>query len=158
MNGTAEAFINGARCLVTGALVIGVAYGILVIFQDGQILDTIIVSLADLTGHLPSWLSAVGTFFFQGVVSFIVPPGSGRAAPPTPIVSPLAEMIGVTQQTAGFPTRRRPWRPRLSHQWLLHGSPGLGPRSLDQMDALDAAVDCGSSDDCDQLNRFRSSH
>ena len=100
MNGTAEAFITGARDLVTGALVIGVAYGILVIFQDGQILDTILVNLADLIGHLPPWLSAVGMFFFQGLVSFIVPSGSGQAALTMPIISPLAEMVGVTQQTA----------------------------------------------------------
>ena len=100
MNGKAETFIDGAWDLVTGVLVIGVAHGILVIFQDGQILDTILVNLAAAISHLPPWLSAVGLFFFQGLVSFIVPSGSGQAALTMPILSPLAEMVGVTQQTA----------------------------------------------------------
>lgn len=98
--GTAEAFVEGAREMVTGALVVGLAYGILVVFQDGQILDTLLIALTQVIGALPGAVAAVGMFFVQGLISFPVPSGSGQAALTMPILAPLADMVGVTRQTA----------------------------------------------------------
>lgn len=100
MNETAEAFLDGAGQMVMGALVVGVAYGILVIFKDGQILDTILYSLAGAVGQLPGALAATAMFFVQGLISFIVPSGSGQAALTMPLMAPLSDMVGVTRQTA----------------------------------------------------------
>lgn len=99
-NGTAEAFISGAREMVMGALVVGLAYGILVVFQDGRILDTLLVGLASAISALPGTVAAVGMFFVQGLISFLVPSGSGQAALTMPILAPLADMVGATRQTA----------------------------------------------------------
>ncbi|WP_019153517.1 YfcC family protein [Robertmurraya massiliosenegalensis] len=96
----AESFVNGCQVLVLGALVVGVAYGILVILQDGNIMDTILYSLANAVGALPSQLSAIGMYVVQCLINFIVPSGSGQAALTMPIMTPLSDLVGVTRQTA----------------------------------------------------------
>ncbi|HZG80723.1 MAG TPA: YfcC family protein [Brevibacillus sp.] len=99
-NQIAEAFIEGCRTLVMGALVVGVARGILVILQDGKILDTILYGLANAVGSLPAALTAIGMYFVQCMVNFIIPSGSGQAAVTMPIMAPLGDLVGVTRQTA----------------------------------------------------------
>lgn len=96
----ADSFIDGARDLVPGALVIGVAQAILVIFKSGNLMDTILFYAAGALDSLPPVLSAIGMFIFQLFFNFLIPSGSGQAALTMPIMAPLADLIGVTRQTA----------------------------------------------------------
>jgi len=96
----AESFVKGAKGLVFGALVVGVARGILVVLQDGQIIDTMIFALSGLIKGLPSSITALGMFITQIVINFFIPSGSGQAAATMPIMVPLADIVGVTRQTA----------------------------------------------------------
>lgn len=96
----AESFINGCQTLVLGALVVGVAYGILVILQEGNIMDSILYGLASAVSSLPSQLSAIGMYIVQCLINYIVPSGSGQAALTMPIMTPLSDLVGVTRQTA----------------------------------------------------------
>ena len=96
----AESFIEGAKDLVPGALVIGVAQAILVIFKSGNLMDTLIYHAAGMLDSLPPVFSAVGMFIFQLFFNFLIPSGSGQAALTMPIMAPLADLIGVTRQTA----------------------------------------------------------
>lgn len=96
----AEHFVIGAKSIVFGALVVGVARGILIVMQDGMIIDTIINGLASAIQNLPNAISAVGMFFVQVVINFFIPSGSGQAAATMPIMTPLADIIGITRQTA----------------------------------------------------------
>ena len=95
-----EEFVNGAKEMTYGALVIGVATSIMVVMNEGRIMDTIIFSLASLVQGLPPVLSAIGMFFVQTVISVIVPSGSGMAAATMPIMAPMADLVGITRQTA----------------------------------------------------------
>lgn len=96
----AESFIEGCRVLVMGALVVGVANAILVILQDGGIMDTVLYAFATAIGELPSVLAALGMYAVQCVLNFIIPSGSGQAALTMPIMAPLSDLVGVTRQTA----------------------------------------------------------
>ena len=98
-NEIAEAFIEGCRTLVMGALVVGVARGILVILQDGLVMDTILYGLASAVGSLPSSLTAIGMYIVQCLISYIIPSGSGQAAVTMPIMAPLGDLVGVSRQT-----------------------------------------------------------
>ncbi|MED1796135.1 YfcC family protein [Brevibacillus nitrificans] len=100
LNDIAEAFIEGCRTLVMGALVVGVARGILVVLQDGKIMDTILYGLANAVGSLPTSLTAIGMYIVQCLISYIIPSGSGQAAVTMPIMAPLGDLVGVTRQTA----------------------------------------------------------
>ncbi|WP_421617534.1 YfcC family protein [Brevibacillus sp. TJ4] len=99
-NQIAESFIEGCRTIVMGALVVGVARGILVILEDGKILDTILYGLANAVGTLPAALTAIGMYIVQALANFIIPSGSGQAAVTMPIMAPLGDLVGVTRQTA----------------------------------------------------------
>ncbi|WP_213422448.1 YfcC family protein [Bhargavaea massiliensis] len=96
----ADGFIEGAKEMTSGALIIGVATTILVIAREGALLDTILHAAAGLLGTLPASLNAVGMFITQLFINFLVPSGSGQAALTMPVMAPLADLLGVTRQTA----------------------------------------------------------
>jgi uncharacterized ion transporter superfamily protein YfcC len=100
VNQTAEAFVDGCRVLVMGALVVGIARAVLVVLENGLILDTILNSAAAAIDNFPSAVGVLGMFVFQSLANFIVPSGSGQAALTMPVMAPLADLIGVTRQTA----------------------------------------------------------
>lgn len=96
----AQEFVKGARSLVFGALVVGVARGILVVMQDGQIIDTIVHGLAAAIQALPKAVSVIGMYVVQIVINFFIPSGSGQAAATMPIMTPLADVVGINRQIA----------------------------------------------------------
>jgi uncharacterized ion transporter superfamily protein YfcC len=97
---TAERFIEGAAGIAGGALVVGLARGVLVIFNGAGITDTILDTMAGAVAGLPAWSSVLGIYAVQVALSYIVPSGSGQAALSLPILIPLADMVGVTRQTS----------------------------------------------------------
>lgn len=99
-NGYANALAKGMADIAGGALVVGFARGILVVMTDGNILYTILHGAASLLNGLPAMVSAAGMYVFQCLLNFIVPSGSGQAAVSMPIMAPLADLVGVTRQTA----------------------------------------------------------
>ncbi|WP_309131420.1 YfcC family protein [Brevibacterium sp.] len=102
LNGTeiCEAFNKGFRDVLVGALIAGVARGVAVVLENGQILDTIVHSLGVVVGGLPAALAAIGMFVMQLLFNFVVPSGSGQALVTMPIMAPLADLLDVTRQTA----------------------------------------------------------
>jgi len=99
-NKYAEVLGQGMSAVATGALVVGVARGILVVMTDGNILHTILYATSSVLMKLPSMFTAVGMYVFQCLLNFIVPSGSGQASVSMPIMAPLADLVGVTRQTA----------------------------------------------------------
>lgn len=72
----------------------------MVILDAGNVMDTIINGLSYLVKILPPSLAAAGMFIVQTIISFVVSSGSGQAALTMPIMAPLADVVGVTRQTA----------------------------------------------------------
>lgn len=100
VNEIAESFVKGCEVLVLGALVVGFAYGILAVLEDGMIIDTILYAISNAVSGLPGSLTAIGMYISQSLINFIVPSGSGQAALTMPIMTPLADLVGVDRQTA----------------------------------------------------------
>ena len=94
------AFLDGARDMMTAAFVIGLTRGMLIIATDGKIIDTILSGIAGTMGQFPKVVSVQMMFLFQGFMNFFVPSGSGQAALTMPLMAPLADLIGITRQTA----------------------------------------------------------
>lgn len=99
-NGFANSLGKGMADIAAGALIVGFARGILVVMTDGQIIHTILYSASTFLGSLPGSITAVGMYIFQCLLNFLVPSGSGQAAVSIPIMAPLADLVGVTRQTA----------------------------------------------------------
>lgn len=93
-------FLEGCKNLVYGALIIGVARAILIVMENAQILDTFVYALSVPLEGLTPVFAALGMFVANGLINFLVPSGSGQAMIVMPILSPLADMIGVTRQVA----------------------------------------------------------
>ena len=100
VNGVAEAFVEGAKDMVYGALIIGIASAVLVIMENSSIIDTVIYNLSLLLEGYSTMLSGIGMFIVQSILEFFVPSGSAQAAVSMPIMAPLADVLGLTRQTA----------------------------------------------------------
>ena len=96
----AREFTKGAANFVGPALIVGFARVIVVILDAGHVMDTIINGLSYIVKVLPPSFAAAGMFVVQTIISFIVSSGSGQAALTMPIMAPLADVVGVTRQTA----------------------------------------------------------
>jgi uncharacterized ion transporter superfamily protein YfcC len=99
-NGTAAAFMEGVRQLAATAVLIGLARGILIVLQDGKVIDTILHALASALEGTTAATAAMAMFAAQTVINLFVPSGSGQAALTMPLMAPLADLVGVTRQTA----------------------------------------------------------
>jgi len=96
----AEAFMDGAQSLTIAALLVGLSRAVLVVMEDGSIMDTIVYTLAIPLGHLHSIVAAWGMFIAQGIINFFIPSSSGQAVVVMPIFSPLSDVIGLSRQIA----------------------------------------------------------
>ena len=92
-------FMEGGRGILTAALIIGLARGIVVVLNNGNIIDTILNAAATTLQHAPSSLVAGGMFVFQAMIHFLVPSSSGQAMLTIPIMAPLGDLLGVSRQT-----------------------------------------------------------
>ena len=90
---------RGMAGIAAGALVVGIARGILVVLTDGNIIHTILYAASSVLGSLPAMISALGMYIFQCLLNFLVPSGSGQAAVSIPIMAPLGDLVGLTRQT-----------------------------------------------------------
>jgi uncharacterized ion transporter superfamily protein YfcC len=91
-------FIDGARELLGVALIIGIARGVTVIMNNGNITDTVLhwaeVALGDV-GEAAFAIVMYGLFL---PLSFLIPSSSGLATVAMPIMAPLAGFIGVSEK------------------------------------------------------------
>ena len=99
-NQIVDEFLKGCNNLMFANVMIGLCSAATMIMTDANIMDTIIHALAQTLVGLPPMLTACGMFVVQDLINLLVPSGSGQAAITMPIMAPLADLIGVTRQTA----------------------------------------------------------
>lgn len=100
LNKIADTFVVGLERAVMPAMVVGIARGILIVLNKGNILDTIINSFASLLGELSVYVSGLGMLIFQTLLNFLIPSGSAQAATSMPIMIPISDLIGLNRQIA----------------------------------------------------------
>lgn len=88
-------FVEGARDLLGVALVIGIARGIVVVMDAGNMTDTILFWAESAVSGLGE-IAFINTMFgLQAGLSFLVPSSSGLAVLTMPIMAPLGDFSGV---------------------------------------------------------------
>ena len=95
-----EAFIKGLQLMIVPALIVGFARGIQVVLQDAQVIDTFLYHAASVLQEMPRPVAAEGMFVFQTLLNFFIPSASGQAMVAMPLMVPLADLLGITRQTA----------------------------------------------------------
>lgn len=96
----AIAFGIGASELTLTALLIGFARSIALLLEEGQVLHTIVNAMAIPLQKSGPEFAAVGMYFFQSILNFFIPSGSGQAFVTIPLMSPIADLTGVSRQIA----------------------------------------------------------
>ncbi len=87
-------FVEGARDLVGVALIIGIARGITVIMNNGEITDTVLHWAEDALGDVGEAGFAIVMYVLFLPLSFLIPSSSGLATVAMPIMAPLADFAG----------------------------------------------------------------
>ncbi len=87
-------FVEGARDLLGVALIIGIARGITVIMNNGQITDTVLHWAEEALGDVGQAGFAVVMYLLFLPLSFLIPSSSGLATVAMPIMAPLADFAG----------------------------------------------------------------
>ncbi|MGG4490243.1 YfcC family protein [Metabacillus idriensis] len=96
----AKSFVEGSSLLIGGALIIGVSRATLVVLNEGHIIDPMLYGVSDALKNIPAFWSVIGMYNFQAIIHFILASGSGHAMLTMPIMTPLADLLDITRQTA----------------------------------------------------------
>lgn len=99
-NVVAVKFCVGAAEFTKTALLIGFARAIEVVLSEGLVIDSVINGLARHLQAFPGAAAAVGMLGVQTVCNFFIPSGSGQAYVTMPVMAPLADLTGLSRQTA----------------------------------------------------------
>ena len=99
-NKIAEKYASGFSEVAMACMMIGLARGILMVLTAGNIIDTVVYYFSLPLMGLPDWLAAVAMLVFQTLLNFLIPSGSGQAATTMPIMAPMADLLGLTRDTA----------------------------------------------------------
>lgn len=99
-NRIAGTLVEGMGKGVLSAVIVGVARAVLVVMTKGGIIDTLVHTCVTLIEDLSLYASGVGMLLFQTFLNFLIPSGSGQAAVSMPIMTPIADIIGMNRQIA----------------------------------------------------------
>ncbi|MBU2651784.1 MAG: AbgT family transporter [Bacteroidetes bacterium] len=91
-------FMEGVKDILSAAVIVGLAGGIIVILEDGQVIDTILYGLSKSMNNLGSVASVGIMYVIQTLINIIIPSGSAKAALTMPIMAPFSDLIGISRQ------------------------------------------------------------
>ncbi|TXG39672.1 YfcC family protein [Seonamhaeicola maritimus] len=93
-----ETFMKGAGDLLGVAVIIGIARGVSVLMDDGQISDTMLYYASTATNDMNKGVFINVMLYIYGGLSFFIPSSSGMAVLTMPIMSPLADGVGIGRE------------------------------------------------------------
>ncbi len=91
-------FLEGVKDIMSAAMIVGLAGGIIIILQEGRIIDPMLHSLASWMDNTGKVASVSIMYVIQNFINIIIPSGSAKAALTMPIMAPFSDVIGVSRQ------------------------------------------------------------
>ena len=98
----ARHFVTGAKDMVGVALIIACGRALLIIARESAVLDTMLYHSANVVAPLPPIVATWVMFSVQAVINFFLHSGTAQAALTMPVMTPLADLVGVTRQTTVY--------------------------------------------------------
>lgn len=95
----AKLFLAGCKDILSAALVVGLASGIIFILRDGHVIDTLLYGLTRSLAQTGEVASLGAMYLFQTLLNVVMPSGSAKAALTMPIMAQFADLIDVSRQT-----------------------------------------------------------
>ena len=97
-NTITKLFLDGAKDISSAALIVGLAGGIIIVLQEGKIIDTILHSVSQSMKTMGKIGSIGVMYLIQTFINIIIPSGSAKAALTMPIMAPFSDLIGISRQ------------------------------------------------------------
>jgi uncharacterized ion transporter superfamily protein YfcC len=97
-NKITQLFLDGVKDILSAALIVGLAGGIISILENGKIIDTILYGLSQSMKDFGKIASVGIMYLIQTFINIVIPSGSAKAALTMPIMAPFSDLIGVSRQ------------------------------------------------------------
>ena len=97
-NRITELFIAGVKDILSAALVVGLAGGIIVVLQNGKVIDPMLHGIADSMKDVGKYGSLSIMYGIQTLINLVMTSGSAKAALTMPIMAPFSDLINVSRQ------------------------------------------------------------
>lgn len=91
-------FLEGVKDIMSAAIIVGLAGGIIVVLSDGGIIDSILYGLSKAMGNFGDVASVGIMYVIQTIINIVIPSGSAKAAITMPIMAPFSDLIGISRQ------------------------------------------------------------
>lgn len=98
LNDITKYFLDGVRDILSAGLIVGLAGGIIIILQNGQVIDTLLHGVSSSMSTWGTYASISMMYVIQTGINLIMPSGSAKAALTMPIMSQFSDLIGVSRQ------------------------------------------------------------
>ncbi|MDR3337282.1 MAG: hypothetical protein LBT16_08775 [Treponema sp.] len=95
-----RSFGKGVRNMIPGIVLVLMAYSVKHIIVTGMIMDTILYMAAELIRQAPPMAAAFLVYAATLVMNFFIGSASAKAMLMMPLLTPLADIVGITRQTA----------------------------------------------------------
>ncbi|HKK62999.1 MAG TPA: AbgT family transporter [Bacteroidales bacterium] len=97
-NDIVKHFSAGMKDILTAAFVVGLAGGILVVLEDGRVIDSLLYYMANSMQEFGKIASISMMYVIQSMINIVIPSGSAKAALTMPMMSQFSDLIGVSRQ------------------------------------------------------------
>lgn len=97
-NEITKQFLEGAKDILSAALIVGLAGGILVVLEDGKIIDTILHSVSSSMEGMGKLGTVSVMYVIQNIINVIIPSGSAKAALTMPVMAPFSDLVNLSRQ------------------------------------------------------------
>jgi len=97
-NKITKLFLDGVKDIQSAALIVGLAGGIIIILENGNIIDTLLFRLSESISGAGRMASVGMMYVTQTVINLFMPSGSAKAALTMPMMSQFSDLIGVSRQ------------------------------------------------------------
>ena len=96
----ATSLADGCKRLTVSAIILGLARATSGVLSSANILDTIVYGCTLVLKAFPPFLRGICMYWINFALNPVITSGSGLAAVVMPIFTPVADMVGITRQTA----------------------------------------------------------
>ena len=91
-------FLVGCKDIMNAALIVGLAGGIIVILEDGKVVDTILYAISKSLNGTGKEGALSAMYMIQNGLNLIIPSGSAKAALTIPMMAEFSDIIGIHRQ------------------------------------------------------------
>lgn len=97
-NTITKLFLEGVKDIQSAAIIVGLAGGIIIILNNGNVIDTLLYKLSQSISGMGKMASISMMYVVQNLINLVMPSGSAKAALTMPMMSQFSDLIGVSRQ------------------------------------------------------------